>query len=50
MRYYNSVMDTTPDEGFVPDFLVSGGDKTYVGDIGRVDEPLLAVALQRIFQ
>lgn len=50
MRYYNSVMETTPDAGFVPDFLVPGGDKTYVGDIGKVDEPLMAVALQQIFQ
>ena len=48
MRYYNSVMETTPDTGISPDFLVSGGNQTFVGDIGKVDEPLLAVALQQI--
>ena len=50
MRYYNGVMETTPDEGFTPDFLVSGGSKTFVGDIGKIDEPLLSVALQQIAQ
>ncbi len=48
MRYYNRDMETTPDNGIVPDYIVPNGYKTHVRDIGEITEPLFAKALEVI--
>ncbi len=45
MRYYNSLMETTPDTGIVPNYYVKDGYSVGAKDIGSLDEPLLNVAL-----
>lgn len=49
-RYYNARMESTPDEGIDPDYEVPGGYSTPRRDIGRIDEPLLAKALELILE
>lgn len=48
MRYHNAVMETTPDEGLIPDIEVSGGYETVKKELGDINEPLLAKAIQCI--
>lgn len=48
MRYYNSLGETTPDEGLTPDYYVSDGYSTPKREIGDTQEPLLNYALSLI--
>lgn len=48
MRYYNALMETTPDDGFIPDIEVSGGYETVKKELGDINEPLLSKAIQCI--
>lgn len=48
MRYYNSLKETTPDEGLIPDIYVKDGYSVNVKDIGDIDEHLLNIALSSI--
>ena len=50
LRYYNAKGESTPDDGIVPDYTVSGGNNTYKKDIGNTEEPLLNLALKLIAQ
>lgn len=48
MRYYNAVMETTPDSGLVVDYVVKGGLEVLHSEIGKIEEPLLAKAISLI--
>lgn len=48
MRYYNSLGETTPDEGLMVDYYVPDGFSSSKKDIGDTDEPLLHKALEVI--
>lgn len=48
MRYHNALMETTPDEGLIPDIEVSGGYETVKKELGDINEPLLLKAIQCI--
>lgn len=48
MRYYNSLKETTPDEGLIPDIYVKDGYSVNVKDIGDMEEQLLNIALTSI--
>lgn len=48
MRYYNALMETTPDEGLPPTIEIPGGYDTIKKNLGDTDEPLLSTALQCI--
>lgn len=48
MRYYNSLMQSTPDDGIIPDSIVPDGYETSRQSIGNADEPLLKAALELI--
>lgn len=48
MRYYNSVGETTPDEGLEPDYYISDGYSVNKKDIGDTQETLLNFALSLI--
>lgn len=48
MRYYNSLMETTPDEGIIPDLYVEDSYSGNVKDIGDINERLLKIALAHI--
>lgn len=48
MRYYNSLMETTPDVGLTPDFYVENGYSVNIEEIGDINERLLSFALTTI--
>lgn len=48
MRYYNSLKETTPDEGIMPDLYIEDGYSVNVKDIGDKNERLLKIALAHI--
>lgn len=48
MRYYNALMETTPDSGLVVDYEVKGGLNVLHGQLGSSEEPLLAKAISLI--
>ena len=48
MRYYNALMETTSDSGLIPDIEIAGGYETVKKELGDINEPLLAKALQCI--
>ncbi|MCM1140599.1 MAG: S41 family peptidase [Muribaculum sp.] len=48
MRYYNSLGETTPDEGLTPDYYISDGYSTPKREIGDTQESLLNYALSLI--
>lgn len=48
MRYYNSLMETTPDEGIPTNIEIAGGYETVKRELGDKNEPLLAMALKCI--
>ncbi len=47
-RYYNSLGETVPDSGIVPDFLMEDTYYTPKYEIGDISEPLLAKAIDLI--
>lgn len=48
MRYYNSLDETTPDEGITPDYYIPDGYSTSKKEIGNTDELLLSTAINII--
>lgn len=48
MRYHNALMETTPDDGLFVDYLVPDGYNTRKKDLGDIEEPLLAKAIELI--
>lgn len=50
LRYYNAETESTPDDGIIPDYEVSGGYNTRKKDIGNIGEPLLKMAFKLIFE
>ncbi len=48
MRYHNAIMETTPDDGLVVDYYVPDGYDTRKKDLGDIQEPLLAKAIELI--
>lgn len=49
-QYYNAKMETTPNEGIKPDIEVPGGYDTALKELGDINEPLLATALNLILE
>jgi len=49
MRYYNSIGETTPDQGLTPDYHVPDGYSTPKREMGNTQESLLNCALSLIF-
>ena len=49
MRYYNALMETTPDDGIEVDYIVTDGYSTSKKELGDRSEPLLAKALDIIW-
>ena len=49
MRYHNALMETTPDDGLSADYYVPDGYSTSKKELGDIEEPLLAVALNLIW-
>lgn len=48
MRYHNALMETTPDDGIAVDYFIPDGYSTLKNELGDVNEPLLAKALDLI--
>lgn len=48
MRYYNALMETTPDDGLPVDYYIPDGYSTSKKELGDTSEPLLATALNLI--
>lgn len=48
MRYYNALMETVPGDGLTVDYDVPDGYQTRKSELGDVDEPLLAKAIELI--
>lgn len=48
LRYYNALMETTPEEGIMPDVYVGGGYSVSVKEIGDINELLLNIAIAHI--
>ncbi len=49
-QYYNAKMETTPNEGIKPTVEIPGGYDTSLKELGDINEPLLATALNLILE
>lgn len=47
-RFYNAVGETIPDSGIIPDYYMEDGNLTHKKDLGDLNEPLLAKAIEII--